>query len=224
MGCVYLIRDNETGLHKIGMTSDWERRSRQLKVGVCTTQVRVVPCRDPEKWERVLHAMFKHKRIPQSEWFRITAEEALPKMSWLAEQTSQKPTIVRQMVVGRWKQAQDGHYYRRRKSRYGNWYTEQLSTSQVRQLIEEQLELVITSAELEKARESRVEPGFWPSKVDRSKVEWAEKDPTYAAGQGCLGMAATLIIGFVVAASTQQPVFLLIAVGIVGYLLLSSSQ
>jgi hypothetical protein len=168
--------------------------------------------------------MFKHKRIPQSEWFRITAEEALPKMTWLAEQTSQKPGIVRQMVVGRWKQAQDGHYYRRRKSRYGNWYTEQKSAYVVRQMIEAQLELAISATEAEKAKQSRVESGFWPSKVDPNKIEWAEKDPTYTAGQGCLGMAATLIIGFVVAASTQQPVFLLIAVGIVGYLLLSSSQ
>lgn len=222
MGFVYLIRDNETGLHKIGMTTDWERRSRQLKVGISTTQVRVVRCEDAEKWEKVLHAMFKHRRIPQSEWFRISAEEAIPKMTWLVEQTTQRRMLIGQMVIGRWKQAKDGHFYRRRKSSSGNWYTEQQTALAIRQCIEAQLELAIVTTEREKTQESRTEPGYWPTKEDPSKVEWAEKDPTYTPSQGCLGMAAILILGLFGAAFTQQPIFLLIAGGIVAYNLLSA--
>tara|TARA_E500000178_G_C16650847_1_gene586329 strand:+ start:379 stop:624 length:246 start_codon:yes stop_codon:yes gene_type:complete len=51
-------------------------------------------CSDARKWEKVLHSMFKHKRLPQSEWFDIAEEEALPKINWLAAQTNQS------MVVG----------------------------------------------------------------------------------------------------------------------------
>ena len=63
MECVYLIRDKQSGLHKIGMTKNWERRSKELKVGSITAKVRIVPCRNSEKWEKVLHAMFKQKRL-----------------------------------------------------------------------------------------------------------------------------------------------------------------
>lgn len=54
MECVYLIRDNETGLHKIGMSNNWDRRAKQLQVGKTTTKVQVVNCKNAEKWERVL--------------------------------------------------------------------------------------------------------------------------------------------------------------------------
>ena len=224
MGFVYLIRDNETGLHKIGMTAYWERRSRQLMVGKSTTQVRVIRCEDAEKWEKVLHAMFKHRRIPQSEWFRISAEEAIPKMNWLVQQTTQRRILIGQMVIGRWRQAKDGHFYRRRKSSSGNWYTEQQTAYAIRQRIVAQLELAIVTIEREKTQEARTEPGYWPTKEDHSKVAWAEKDPAYTPSQGCLSMAGILTLGVISVAFTQQPIFLLIAGGIVAYNLLSESK
>ena len=70
---VYLIRDDASGLHKIGITTNWDRRSRELGVGL-------VPCDNSKYWEKVLHRYFKDRRLPQSEWFRVTEEEALPMM------------------------------------------------------------------------------------------------------------------------------------------------
>lgn len=67
MECVYLIKQNQSGLYKIGMTKNWDSRSKQLKVGSSTSKIKLVSCRNSEKWEKFLHAMFKHKRIPQSE-------------------------------------------------------------------------------------------------------------------------------------------------------------
>ncbi len=179
-GCVYLICHNETGLHKIGMTSNWERRSRELKVGTDTTKVRVVDCKNAEKWERVLHGMFKHKRIPQSEWFTISAEDAIPKMQWLANTTNQK------MIIGLWKQSQAGHYYRRRRSSAGNWYTEQKTAFELQQEEFKELEIFIEKSKSKKLQEARKEPGYWPTKKNPAELEWAEKDPTYNPNLGCL--------------------------------------
>ncbi len=131
--------------------------------------------------------MFKHKRIPQSEWFRITAEEAIPKMEWLADKTNQK------IVIGNWQQAEAGHYYRRRKSRYDNWYTETKSVAQYQSDMNAQLEKTINYTEQEKMRTARVEPGYWPTKEDKNKVEWAEKDPTYISPtMGCIAWGALI--------------------------------
>ncbi len=190
--CVYLIRDNATGLHKIGMSTNWERRARQLQVGITTTKVRVVACKNAGQWERVLHAMFKHKRIPQSEWFRITAEEAIPKMEWLAMKTNQK------IVIGNWKQAQDGHYYRRRKSGSGNWYTEQKDSYQIQKEECRQLELIISNTERVKLQQARREPGYWPTREDRTKVEWTEKDPTYTSVNGWVVVVVILLLGLLI--------------------------
>lgn len=199
--CVYLIRDNETGLHKIGMTTNWERRARQLKVGSTTTKVRTVACKNPEKWERVLHAMFQHKRLPQSEWFRISAEEAIPKMEWLATKTNQR------IVIGNWKQASDGHYYRRRKSGSGNWYTEQKDTVEIQRELTIKLDSIISSSEKVKLRESRLESGFWPTKEDRTKLEWAEKDPTYNRNGRWVVL---IVVSIILAILTSQPLFYII--------------
>jgi len=202
MECVYLIRDNQTGLHKIGMTTDWDRRSRQLQVGVTTTKVQIVPCTNAKKWEKVLHAMFKHRRIPQSEWFRITAEEALPKMNWLAAKTNQR------IIVGNWHQAEAGHYYRRRKSSYGNWYTETKSYAEIQIERARQLELAVTTSEKTQIQLARREPGFWPTKEDPSKIEWAEKDPTYTPINGWIFVVIGSVLLSILA---QQPALLMIA-------------
>ena len=150
--------------------------------------------------------MFKHKRIPQSEWFRITAEEAIPKMEWLASQTNQR------MVIGNWQQAEAGHYYRRRKSSYGNWYTETKSAAQYRSDLNAQLEKTISYAEKEQSRSARVEPGFWPTKEDKSKVEWAEKDPTFTSPiLGCITWAILIYAMLYFLASANGWAFLMTA-------------
>lgn len=169
---VYLIKDKQSGLHKIGMTTNWPSRKRQLQVGPITTEIKFVQCRDSRKWERVLHNMFKHKRLPQSEWFRITEEEAIPKMNWLASQTTQN------MIIGGWKIAAAGNYYRRRKSSSGNWYTEQKSAHDMRREQEQILESRIRYQEAQVTTEARREAGYWPTKADPNKIEWQPSDPT----------------------------------------------
>lgn len=208
MECVYLIRHNGTGLHKIGMTANWERRSRELGVGRVTTKIRLVQCKNAEKWERVLQAMFKHRRIPQSEWFQISAEESIPKMEWLAQKTSQP------MIVGQWKRAQAGHYYRRRKSSYGNWYTEIKSSDMVSQETERLLEYAIRSVEKQQIQEARSQPGFWPSLNDKTKLEWADRDPTYmSSGTGCLLTAG---LGIILLISISSQTWLVVGIAGVG--------
>jgi hypothetical protein len=157
------------------------------------------------KWERALHAMFAHRRIPQTEWFRITSSEAIPKMEWLAKQTTSSRS---DFIIGNWRQAQDGHYYRRRKSSNGNWYTEQKSTLAVRQQIEAQLELSIQTVVRTKTEEARKEPGFWPKQNDQTQIEWADCDPTYtpSSGKGCLvALALGVALMALVAANTNRP-------------------
>ncbi len=174
-----MIRDNESGLHKIGMTTDWGRRSRELHVGRGSTAVSLMPCNDALRWEKVLHAQFKHRRLPQSEWFRVTEEEAVAKMQWLTQQL----IVAREQsryVVGRWQQAQAGHYYRRRKSANGHWYTETKTAGQVEEDRQRYMLSRAEMAERQVTREVRREPGYWPVSGS-SELQWQEKDPSLLA-------------------------------------------
>lgn len=75
--CVYLIKNGD--LHKIGITTDFERRMRELK----PDHVQVCLSLDGDEnftaadIERTLHARFKHLRIPQTEYFRLTTADIL---------------------------------------------------------------------------------------------------------------------------------------------------
>lgn len=200
MECIYLIRHNKTGLHKIGMTENWSRRSKELKIGAVTTLVKIIECKDARKWEKVLHVMFKHKRIPQSEWFTIEAEDAIPKMNWIAALTNKN------MIIGNWKQAQAGHYYRRRRSKSGNWYTEQKSFGSMKYEQEIILESRINTALTERENIARKEPGYWATKENPNKVEWLPKDPTYKKSKEFLVLS---IILFIIALISNQPIFIL---------------
>jgi hypothetical protein len=211
--CVYLIRDNESGLHKIGMTTNWARRSRELQVGGSTTAVRTVPCSDALKWEKVLHAQFRHKRLPQSEWFRITEDEALPKMQWLVQQLASAREQSR-FVVGSWKRAQAGHYYRRRKSSSGHWYTETKTWGQIEEDRQRYLLGRAVAAERQVAKQARQEPGYWPVQGS-DDVQWQDKDPRLAierrkAGLLLGGMGALLLI----LASTNPAWWLLLLIAV----------
>ena len=218
--CVYLIRDDQTGLHKIGMTGNWARRSRELQVGRGCTAVRLVACPDAQKWERVLHAQFRHKRLPQSEWFRITEDEALPKMQWLVEKLAW--TRHRSgMIVGSWKRAQAGHFYRRRKSSNGHWYTETKTSEQIEQDRQQWVAAEAVAVERMALRQSREEPGFWPV-PGGDDVQWQERDPRLAIEKRnsalfLLGIAATLV-----AIGTGHLAWLVVLVPFIGVLACSA--
>lgn len=70
-GIVYVIKDEKSGLHKIGITLDWRRRSRQLDIGTKTRAICVVRTIKPGKVETALHLKYKALRLPQSEWFNL---------------------------------------------------------------------------------------------------------------------------------------------------------
>jgi len=72
MGFVYVIRNG--GLIKIGRTNDVERRMRELKPDEILS---IHETNNSAKLEKELHSKFQSKRLPQSEYFRISAEEAL---------------------------------------------------------------------------------------------------------------------------------------------------
>jgi len=72
-----VILDVSSGLHKIGITLDWVKRKRQLKVGTKTRAVCVVRVNKPGELERTLHVKFKEFRLPQSEWFKLDESHLL---------------------------------------------------------------------------------------------------------------------------------------------------
>ena len=74
IGTVYLIRD-QSGLHKIGLTRNWDRRSRQLEIGTKTAAVLTATVINPERVESTLHHRYGAQRLPQSEWFSLTPEQ-----------------------------------------------------------------------------------------------------------------------------------------------------
>ncbi|QNI94543.1 bacteriophage-like DNA-binding domain-containing protein [Synechococcus sp. A15-127] len=203
MECVYLIRDNDTNLLKIGMTTNWTRRATQLQVGRTTTKIMTVPCKDSGKWERVLHAMFKHKRLPQSEWFKISEEDAISKMNWLASKTNQK------IIVGKWKRAAAGNYYRRRQSTSGKWYTEQKSAYEIKCMHDDAVESAVESAERLQLIEARKEPGFWPTKENPNVVEWQMKDPTYRNWDRLINGFLIVFMGFPAALGVAMAIFMM---------------
>ena len=74
---VYLIRNG--GLHKIGITTDFDRRMREL----APDHVQACLNLDGDEnftaadIERTLHARFKPRRIPQTEYFRLSNDDIL---------------------------------------------------------------------------------------------------------------------------------------------------
>ena len=69
-GWVYVVRNQD--LHKIGITKDLIRRMRQLKADDKGNELIDAIKSDRYKaLERTLHKIFKEKRIPQSEYFRL---------------------------------------------------------------------------------------------------------------------------------------------------------
>ena len=70
MAWVYLIRNGD--LHKIGRTDNLERRMKQLQPDEIVQILETDRSRD---LEHELHKLFKAKRLPQSEYFRLEEAE-----------------------------------------------------------------------------------------------------------------------------------------------------
>ncbi len=77
-GYVYVIRENRTGLYKIGITTNLSRRMQQLGVGKTATQVSSVYTSDAVDMERSLHRKYAANRIPQTEYFQLNGAPSLP--------------------------------------------------------------------------------------------------------------------------------------------------
>ena len=68
---LYLIREKSHGWHKIGITSNWDQRCKQLAVGSKTEKVLLVRVHNANQLEKRLHKRFDAVRLPQTEWFNL---------------------------------------------------------------------------------------------------------------------------------------------------------
>jgi len=70
LGFVYFVRNDE--IYKIGITENLLRRIKELKPDEILNSVR---CSNYQEIEKSMHAHFKNRRIPQTEYFRLNAAE-----------------------------------------------------------------------------------------------------------------------------------------------------
>ena len=76
-GHVYLIQDNRTGLYKIGITKNMEKRMKQLGVGQTAKLIDDIFVPDAKDREKQLHKKYKDARLPQTEYFNIGYQPSL---------------------------------------------------------------------------------------------------------------------------------------------------
>lgn len=74
-GTIYLISDLKGRSYKIGITLNWDRRSRQLEIGTKTRLISQKIVKDPGRLEKILHRKYDSYRLPQSEWFILSEEQ-----------------------------------------------------------------------------------------------------------------------------------------------------
>jgi hypothetical protein len=75
-GTLYLLRSNaDASLHKIGITDNWPRRAKELQVGLTTACVNRWTVNNHRQLETFLHRRLKAQRLPQSEWFHLSADQ-----------------------------------------------------------------------------------------------------------------------------------------------------
>ena len=70
-GHVYLIKDIRSGLYKIGITKNMEKRMKQLGVGDTAELIDDIFVPDAREREKQLHKKYKDARLPQTEYFNI---------------------------------------------------------------------------------------------------------------------------------------------------------
>ena len=72
-GWVYVLRDNSTGLYKIGRTKNISQRMRQLGVGKTSTLIQKKHVSDSYAVEKAAHRRYKDYRLPQTEYFKLNS-------------------------------------------------------------------------------------------------------------------------------------------------------
>lgn len=72
---VYVIEHIDSGMTKIGITSDWFSRSIALKVHQETKLIGLFESSDMEEAERELHRFARKQRLPGSEYFCLTKQQ-----------------------------------------------------------------------------------------------------------------------------------------------------
>jgi len=87
-GFVYLIRNKD--LYKIGITVSIKRRVKELKPDEVIAVKEAANMRGIEK---LLHSRYKHQRIPQTEYFRLTTEEVDEAVYLLGGETAENYEI-----------------------------------------------------------------------------------------------------------------------------------
>lgn len=73
-GYLYVIKDNQTMLTKIGITGNWRSRLKTLKVGSRTECRIVVEVDSNREWEKRLHKKYDYWRLVGTEWFKLNLE------------------------------------------------------------------------------------------------------------------------------------------------------
>ena len=81
IGFVYILQIPHG--YKIGITTNLDARMKQLEVPEKASIVGHWQSKDYTVLERLLHSMYKEKRVPQSEWFLINEQELQPALHLL---------------------------------------------------------------------------------------------------------------------------------------------
>lgn len=71
-GSVYVIQDLDSGMYKIGRTTNMKRRMRELGVGKTARLVQELSVDDAVEVEKAAHQRYKAHRLPQSEYFKLS--------------------------------------------------------------------------------------------------------------------------------------------------------
>jgi hypothetical protein len=74
---LYVIRHDRTKTVKIGITVNWDARSKSLKLGQKTTLLRLYNCPDICSAEKELHDKYRDIRLPGSEYFYFDDSELI---------------------------------------------------------------------------------------------------------------------------------------------------
>ena len=81
IGFVYILQIPHG--YKIGITTNLDARMKQLEVPEKASIIGHWQSKDYTVLERLLHSMYKEKRVPQSEWFLINEQELQPALHLL---------------------------------------------------------------------------------------------------------------------------------------------
>ena len=71
---IYFIRFKPS-LYKIGITVDWERRSKELKVGSVCKAIKVRRVKNPGRLEKIILQKYDKCNLPGSEYLQLNSEQ-----------------------------------------------------------------------------------------------------------------------------------------------------